>query len=188
MTEQLPKLPRWVTPQEPAAAPMRFTLSDLLTLVACGAAGLAISRWVSPYAYRGMRTMDAEWVLYYGLLPLVLGMLNLGQLALLALHVAQRRRSGELSPCEFPGVVVTCSLALMLTFSVLAPNERGAGLLMIFCVTIAFALAFCFATVSTLRRLWDNERLNWTESLGAAAAILPGGVISYSIVTSFPIC
>jgi hypothetical protein len=188
MTEQLPKLPRWVTPQEPAAAPLRFLLADLLTLVGCGAMGLAISRWAAPYAYREIRTVDFDWVLHYAIWPLALGMLNLGQLALYGLHVTQRRRDGEMSPCEFPGMVVTCALGVMIAFSALAPNARGAGLLMIFCVTITFALAFCFATVSTLRRLWDDERLNWTESLGAAAAILPAGTITFAIVPSFPIC
>lgn len=53
MTDAPEDYPHLVKPQRPSVPPNRFSLSDLMTLIACGAVGLAISRWMSWYAYQG---------------------------------------------------------------------------------------------------------------------------------------
>lgn len=187
MTDTPEDYPHLVKPQRPPVPPNCFTLSDLMTLIACGAAGLAISRCISWYAYRGLQTIDADWLFYYAFLPLAIGMANLGQLALFAMHVYTKRRDSELTPCEFPGIVTTCALGVLLFFEAFLPNSRAAGMMMVLGVLLTFALASGSAIIAVLRRLGAKEQLLWTEWLGVAATI-PGGTLTYLFVSDFPMC
>lgn len=187
MSAPPPDYPRLVVQPRAIVSHRHFTLADLLTLVTCGAVGLAISRWLNWHAYQWNR-VDATWLLHYGLLPLVVGMLNLGQFALYGLHCHQRRRSTDLSPSEFPGMVASGAMGVMVGFTVLFPYARAAGMMMMLGVLLTLTLACCFAVGGVIRQLCAGEKLSWPEWLGAAAAILPGGTLVYTIVSEFPVC
>lgn len=141
-----------------------------------------------PYEYNSGIRRDVEWFLLAVLAPAFLGLINVGQIGLLALHFVQRRRQEPLERCELAGVITTCTIGVMFAAGALAANSRSVGLLLILFSLLTMLGSAGVAIVSLCGLLVRGERPTWRELHGALASLVPGGWFAYAVVTSFPVC
>jgi hypothetical protein len=181
------KIPPELPPVD-ASRPRTFRLADLLVLIACVALGLACARWEDPYSYRAPRLADPEWLFFQGLVPAIFGAANLGLPATMLLQTVQRRRREGFSAMELAGLVTTCAIVTLFGLETLFAHSRGPGILLWLMAAVTVGLAGVSACISVLHRIACREGFQWSDIQGALAAIVPGALIPYWVITSLPIC